>query len=252
MRHGETAWNAEGRWQGQTDVPLSDQGRHEAALAGRRLTSERFDRIVTSDLVRAADTARLIAPEAEIEIDPALREMNVGAWCGLLHAEVAERHPDELRGLWQSDDVRIGGHGETVTELGARVVAAIDRIARESAGKKVLVVTHGGVIRGILLDMLGLTGKTRPFFGSRNTAITRIRVDGGRRTLRSYNDAQHLPHVALDGEQALKGPAARETIAALLGVEDASLLHAPDEEAESRVVTAKKQLVAFGLPPRKG
>lgn len=249
VRHGETAWNAEGRWQGQTDVPLSERGRSEAALAGRRLASVRFDRVVTSDLVRAADTARGIAPGAEIEIDPALREMNVGAWCGLFHAEVAERYPDELRGLWQSDDVRIGGHGETVSELGARVVAAIDRIARQSEGKKVLVVTHGGVIRGILLDMLGLTGKTRPFHGSRNTAITRVVIDAGRRTLRSYNDARHLEHAPLEGEDVLRGAGARDVIATLLGVADASLLHVPSEHAESRVVTAKKQLVAFGVEP---
>ena len=249
VRHAETVWNAEGRWQGQTDVPLSDRGRIEVAKVAERLRGQRFDRIVASDLVRAHDTARGIAGDAPITLDPALREMHLGAWCGLLHGEVVERYPDQLRALQRGDDMRIGGEGESVVELAARVTGAIDRIARESEGQTVLVVTHGGVIRALLLDMLGLSGRTRPLFGSRNTAITRVRIERGTRLLRSYNDARHLTHDPLEGEEAVLGPGARAAIGELLGVRDPSALALPADGTESRIVTGKRQLVSYALDP---
>ncbi len=247
VRHAETVWNAEGRWQGQTDVALSEQGRAEVELVGRRLAGEHFDRVISSDLVRAHDTARGIAKNASIELDSTLREMHLGAWCGLLHHEVTARFPDQLLALQRGEDRRIGGDGETVVELAARVTTAIDRIASESEGKSVLIVTHGGVIRALMLAMLGLSGRTRPLFGSRNTAITRVDVVGGRKTLRSYNDGLHLEHPALEGEEHLVGHIAKTTIASLLGVADPSVLGAPAEDAESCVVTNKRQLVSYAL-----
>lgn len=249
VRHAETVWNAEERWQGQTDVPLSEHGRGEVALVARRFAGERFDRVISSDLVRARDTAKGIAPGVEVEPDPALREMNLGSWCGLLHREVAERFPDQLRALQRGEDTRIGGDGETVVELAARVTAAVARIARESEGGRVLVVTHGGVIRALMLDLLQLSGFSRPLYGSRNTAITTVEIEGVTRTLRSYNDARHLAHEPLEGEDAMLGPRAKSEIAALLGLEDVRMLATPGEGSESRVVTAKRQLVSYALDP---
>jgi len=245
VRHAETVWNAEARWQGQTDVPLSPRGKGEVARVAERLRHERFDRVITSDLVRAADTARGIAPGARLETDVSLREMHLGAWCGLLHAEVATRFPDQLLALQRGDDTRIGGDGETVVELTARVTAAIDRIARESPGR-VLIVTHGGVIRALLLDMLKLTGHTRPLVGAHNTAITHVELTAGRRVLRSYNDARHLSIDPIAHEERLVGVSAREAVASLLGVSD-DVLGVPHERSESRVVTQHKQLVTYAL-----
>lgn len=247
VRHAETIWNAEGRWQGQTDVSLSPRGRSEVELVGRRLHGEHFDRVISSDLVRAQDTARGIAPNANLELEVALREMHLGQWCGLPHHEVAERFPNELRALQRGDDTRIGGAGETVVELGARVTAALARIARESEGQKVLVVTHGGVIRAALLDLLGHSGRSRPFFGARNTAITRIDVHGDARTLVSYNDARHIAHDGVEGEEVLRGASAKTTVASLLGLSDASVLALPAGDAETRVVTSSAQLVSYAL-----
>lgn len=247
VRHAETVWNAEERWQGQTDVPLSASGREEVRLVAARLAGERFDRVLASDLQRAHETARGIAPHADVELDRALREMHLGAWCGLLHREVQERFPDELRALQRGEDRRIGGDGETVVELAARVTAAVARIERESAGARVLIVTHGGVIRALLLDVLGLTGKTRPLFGSRNTAITCLAVHEGRRVLCSYNDARHLSPAPLEGEEPIVGTGARDTIVSMLGLGDASVLAKPAPQAISSAVPAKKQLVSYGL-----
>jgi probable phosphoglycerate mutase len=248
VRHAETVWNAEGRWQGQTDVPLSERGRAEIALVAARLRSERFDHVVSSDLVRAHDTARAIAGDRPITLDPALREMHLGAWCGLLHHEVVERHPDQLRALQRGEDARIGGDGETVVELAARVTGAIDRILAGRQGERVLVVTHGGVIRSILLELLGLSGRARPLVGSRNTAITRIHVaESGARTLRSYNDARHLAHASVEDEETLSGASAKARVVELLEPRHPHALAEPAATSASRVVTSKRQLVSYAL-----
>lgn len=247
VRHAETVWNAEERWQGQTDVALSDRGRREVAIVAERLKDERFDRVICSDLVRAQDTARGVAPRASIELEPALREMHLGGWCGLPHREVAERFPEELRALQRGEDRRIGGDGETVIELAARVTSAIDRIAKESGDARVLIVTHGGVIRALMLDLLGASSFSRPLFGSRNTAITRVDVIEGRRVLRSYNDARHLSTEPLVGEEAIVGSAAKARIADLLGLPSPDVLASPTEHAESRIVPSKRQLVSYAL-----
>lgn len=249
VRHAETVWNAEGRWQGQTDVALSDRGQGEVALVAARLRNERFDRVIASDLSRAFDTARGIAKDAEIERDPTLREMNLGAWCGLFHHEVAERFPDQLHALGRGDDMRIGDYGETVLELAARVSSTIDRIAAESPNAKVLVVTHGGVVRAVLLELLGVSGRSRPLVGSRNTAITRVEVEGRKRTLVSYNDARHLPTDASDDEERVLGIEGRERVVRLLGLANAEALASPGVDAETRVATRTKQLVSYALDP---
>jgi len=246
VRHAETAWNAEGRWQGQTDVPLSDRGRGEVARVSTRLKDWRFDRIVSSDLVRAMDTARGIARDGLIEPEPALREMHLGAWCGLFHREVVERFPDQLRALQSGDEARIGGTGETVGELAARVTGAIDRIARETTGR-VLVVTHGGVVRALLLATLGLSGRARPLVGSRNTAITRVAIEGGARVLLSYNDARHLDPDPVAGEERIVGALAQDAVASTLGIADRTRLAPPSEHAETVLVPHAKQLVRYAV-----
>lgn len=250
VRHAETDWNAEGRWQGQSDVALSAKGRAEVATVAARLAGERFDRIVSSDLSRAADTARGIAAGRPLELDPALREMHLGRWCGLLHSEVVLRYPDELRALQNAEDVRIGGDGETVLELAARVTAAVTRLARETPGGRVLVVTHGGVVRALLLDLLALSGRTRPLFGARNTALTRLDLDdaSGEGRLVFYNDARHLAPEPLAGEEVVLGPDARTHVTSLLGLERPDRLAPPIARSETRTVPGKQQLVSYAVP----
>src|SRR5262249_14083854 len=159
-----------------------DGGRAELVLAAGRLAGERFDRIVSSDLVRAKDTAGAIAAGRLIEEDAALREMNLGAWCGLPHAEVEAKFKAELPALVRGGPMRIGGNGETLREFGARVLSCVDRLVGEArADDRVLVVTHGGVIRAVMIALLDLTGRHRPLVGSTNTAVTRVRATEARR-----------------------------------------------------------------------
>jgi broad specificity phosphatase PhoE len=258
VRHAETVWNAEGRWQGQTDVPLSEKGLGEVRAVAARFAGERFDRIVSSDLRRAHDTASgiagALADAPPIEREPALREMNLGRWCGLLHEEVEAKFPGELAALQagtfaEGTTRRIGIDGETLFELGVRVAASLDRVittARET--DRVLLVTHGGVIRAVLMAMLGMDGMKRPLVGARNTAITVLRVERGARTLHSYNDARHVGPHAHDGHEEIVGPSGRDQVIELLGLSKDVPLVLPTDATTTVVSRTKRQLVAFGVP----
>jgi broad specificity phosphatase PhoE len=126
VRHGRTAWNATGRYQGHADRPLDATGRAQAAGLVPVLAPLRPVRIVTSDLRRARDTAAPLARASGLALhpDPGLREVDVGAWEGLTRAEAAERHPDEMAAWERGDDVARGG-GETRRAAGVRAADAL-------------------------------------------------------------------------------------------------------------------------------
>lgn len=137
-RHGETDWNLEGRWQGWADPPLNDTGRAQAHALAEQLREIPFDAVYSSDLRRAHETAEIVAAPhgVPIVIDPDLREIDIGSWSGLTRAEIDERFPDGER-----------PDGETREQHSARVLAAVERIARANLGRRVLIVTHGGTLR---------------------------------------------------------------------------------------------------------
>jgi broad specificity phosphatase PhoE len=139
-RHGETDWNREGRWQGWADPPLNDTGRAQARQLAEELRAVPFDAVYSSDLRRAHETAVILAEPHAVPVvtDAGLREIDVGSWSGLTRREIAERFPDGTR-----------PDGESHEEHGARVRAAVVRIARAHLGARILVVGHGGTIRAI-------------------------------------------------------------------------------------------------------
>jgi broad specificity phosphatase PhoE len=141
VRHGETDWNRERRWQGWADVPLSELGRQQAAELAARLRTVPLDAVYSSDLSRALETAELVAAEHGLPAiaDSGLREIDVGSWSGLTKAEIQER----FDGVWPDD-------AETSEAHAARVRAAASRILHEHAHGTVLLVTHGGTIRALV------------------------------------------------------------------------------------------------------
>lgn len=146
VRHGESEWNASGRWQGHADAALSDLGRLQAHHAGVHLRDRwSVDAIVASDLVRAAETARIIGGELGLEVVlvPGLRERSAGEWEGLTRDEIEEAWPGYLA------TERRPPRFESDAHLLERVVPAIARIASVHAGRTVLVVSHAGVLRAI-------------------------------------------------------------------------------------------------------
>lgn len=147
IRHGETTWNAEKRWQGWADSPLSELGRRQAVEAADAVGQ--VDAIVASDLQRAAETARIISELigiGPVMTEAGLRERDVGEWSGLLRAEIEERYPGALA-AWSADPAAVPPGGETNDAILERVRAALVRVAAAWDGAEVLAVSHGGVIR---------------------------------------------------------------------------------------------------------
>ncbi len=191
VRHGESVANRVQRWQGQGDSPLSDLGREQARYAGHRLSRTRFDRVISSDLLRARDTAQ--ASGHVFETDSEWREFDVGAWEGLTREEVNERYPDEMERLKAGEDIPMGG-GESYSRFSARIDRALLKLRSEMRpGDHALVVCHGGVIGTLIAGLLGLRGKSRwPLGRASNTSVSELRLDGDHSELCVYNDASHL------------------------------------------------------------
>jgi glucosyl-3-phosphoglycerate phosphatase len=157
-RHGRTAWNAERRFQGQSDVPLDEVGVIQAERAAEALARLAPHRIISSDLSRARATAEFLAQLTRLTVheDSDLRETFAGQWQGLTRGELEDRHGVDLARWAAGSNIRPGG-GETRTEVAARMVTAIDRaLAEVPAGGTLVVATHGGSARAAIGALLGL------------------------------------------------------------------------------------------------
>lgn len=156
-RHGQTDFNVAGRFQGQSDVPLNDVGRAQAAEVAGSLLRFEPELIVSSDLSRAAETADHLARLSGIDPvrDDRLRETAFGDWEGSTRAEVAQTWPDELAEWVSGADVAPPG-GETRTDAGQRVADAITDIVSSSEAASIVVVAHGAVLRGAAEILLGM------------------------------------------------------------------------------------------------
>jgi broad specificity phosphatase PhoE len=194
VRHGETDWNREGRWQGHYDRSLSAAGRAQATAAARRLGREGISQIHASDLKRAAETAHIIGEACAVQVcvDRALREVDVGDWAGLTHAEAKERFPEGFARR------RAGGTGwsggESYEQMAARVRAYVGMLVDSARGAdRIALICHSGVIRVLVVHALGLTpSDRRSIGGNEHGALTVLRVRKGEWSLRLYNDACHL------------------------------------------------------------
>ncbi|MCS7288073.1 MAG: histidine phosphatase family protein [Roseiflexus sp.] len=197
IRHGQTDWNLQGRWQGKADIPLNDTGRNQAQRLARHLHRRgvRFDAIYSSDLLRAWETATLIANKLDITPVPlpALREIDVGAWSGLTRNEVMAQFHDLWERLHSGEDVPRGGNGETFGQLYDRVVGAVEQLVRERPGQTIALVTHGGPARALLLhaarDKVGVL--PRPLHVG-NTSLSVIACVANDWHIFTVNDMSHL------------------------------------------------------------
>lgn len=158
-RHGRTDWNAAGRFQGQTDIPLNDDGRAQAQNAALRLASLGPDAIVSSDLGRTRETAEALSAVTglSVSLDAGLRETNAGQWQGHTFDAIRALDGASLH-RWEDGDVHVpAGGAETRLDVAARVRAAVDRALGDvPADGTLVVVSHGGAIRVGLAELLGL------------------------------------------------------------------------------------------------
>jgi probable phosphoglycerate mutase len=196
IRHGETDWNLNGRWQGHADVPLNEVGRAQARRLAERLrhSGPRFDAIYSSDLLRAWETAATIAAALDIAPRPvtALREIDVGSWSGRTNVDIMSSDADAYQRIRSGEDLP-RGDGERFLDLYTRVVAAAERLAGEHPGATLALVTHGGSVRALLLhaarDKVGVNAH-RVHIG--NTSITVLACAGGAWEIGAINDMTHL------------------------------------------------------------
>ena len=176
-RHGETEWNRVGRWQGKTDIPLSDVGRAQARTLADRLRARGITQIFTSDLCRARETAEIVAEAlgvSRLSVDPRLRERGFGCFEGLTREECAERH-SEAWARYLADRRSTPSDAEPQEQVVTRVVAALTAVAElaDHTGH-VLVVSHGAAIRAFLHAVSG--AEPAPLA---NTALFRVDYEGG-------------------------------------------------------------------------
>lgn len=202
-RHGATANNAQQRYTGQSDVPLSPLGERQAEALGQRLASERLECVVASDLSRARRTAEAVAQPHDIAVrlDADLREISLGAWEGATYAELLDREPEAMR-RWQSDPTTYAPPGgETVAQVRDRLVVALERWRTAYPAGTVLWVTHGGVIGILLCHLLGMDLNRRWQFRRDNAALTELDLGGDYAILMNLNDTTHL-RTLMAGEAA--------------------------------------------------
>ncbi|SMB94609.1 histidine phosphatase family protein [Deinococcus hopiensis] len=197
VRHGESTWNASGRYQGQTDVPLSPVGVLQAAALAERLTGQRFDAVYSSDLARAFQTAEAVVERLQgqppVQPDPGLREIDVGALAGLGLREIEVQHADYLTALRADPWATRRPGGESMEDLFARCGEAFEQLRARHAGGRVLVFTHGGVVRvAVGLALGGVPHNAWARLSVTNTSITRVLLAGSHGTLLGFNDDAHL------------------------------------------------------------
>lgn len=194
IRHGETDWNRQLRFQGHLDVGLNAVGLEQARRLGDRLAGERVDHVYASDLLRTQQTA---APAAALlrrvpVTDGALREQHFGSVDGMSAEEIQTRHPEAWAGWLCFNEDFCMPEGESTRQFHMRVMDALHRIAAAHAGQTLLVVTHGGV-----LDMVWRTARALGLNGPRqsdipNAGINRVMVSDGGVEILGWADVAHL------------------------------------------------------------
>lgn len=194
VRHGETAWNAEHRVQGQLDVPLNAIGQAQALAASNVLSREKFDAIYSSDLTRARQTALLTASRFSMDIiqEKELRERHYGIFERLTYAEVKVLYPEDYARFAARDPEYAFRTGERLQDFYDRSIAAIARIADREKGRTILVFTHGGVLDMLYRHITGIPISAERNFGIPNAGLNRIEVTPAGWRVVAWADTAHL------------------------------------------------------------
>ena len=195
IRHGETEWNQTGRFQGHSDVPLSETGRAQAEALGRNLALDHVDAIYASDLIRAMETAAPLAARFSLTVtpDPLLRELNFGAWEGRSFSDVNAENPNAMKQFYNDPEYADIPNSEPFPDFQKRVAGRVREIAAEQRGKRVVIVSHGASIRILLTDILAMPIRSIWHISQLNTAVNKIRFeDDGFAVVTLMNDTSHL------------------------------------------------------------
>lgn len=195
IRHGETEWNILGKFQGSTDIPLSNEGIRQAFMLKERLKSD-FDYIFSSPLKRAYETAKILCDESgkQVSIAEEIREINFGKWEGLTVKGIAEKYPD-IFNQWRNDKREGKFCGGDMSTLNASIRAknCIMEIANKHKGKKIVIVAHGGIIKAGLIGIFEWDMSMYHKIALGNTCVNTITFnDDMKPALLGLNDTNHL------------------------------------------------------------
>jgi probable phosphoglycerate mutase len=199
VRHGETEWNAQGRVQGQLDIPLSPIGLAQARAVAGVLGKETFSAIYSSDLVRVRQTAEPTASllHKQIICDERLRERHYGVFQGMTYADAKERIPEGYARFRAKDPDYAFDDGESLTRFNERALAFFDDLLKKHQGENLLVFTHGGVLEMLYRHATGRGLSTPRDFEIPNAALNRLELGPQGWRILSWADISHLS-VALD------------------------------------------------------
>lgn len=203
VRHGQTIFNLESRYQGHTDTKLSELGHRQAAILAERLRNEKIDAVYSSDLRRASETAEAIAAfhGLPVSVDERLRECAFGSWEGLTVKEISDKYPELFENYRRDSITYRASGGECLEHLQMRVVEAINEIVERHAHDTVLVTTHGGPIRAFVCHALGTDLRTFRKIKLHNCGITVFSYDSGKPwQLEALNDTCHLSGTELENK----------------------------------------------------
>ena len=197
VRHGETAWTRE-RYSGWRDIPLTPEGHIQAEAVARALASTAPVAVCASPLERARSTAEIIAKphHLDVHVDPAFREMGFGAWEGLTRDEAATRFPAEYGAWREAPHMVTPPEGETVAAVAARVAAGVAELRRTYRQGTVVLVSHGVVIRLMVLAALGLGPERLWSVDASPCGITELEFAGDWVTVHRMNTLAHLGALA--------------------------------------------------------
>ena len=201
IRHGETSWNATGRIQGHTDIPLNATGQAQAQQAAQALADETLAAIYSSDLQRAWQTAQALSTSTQTALypEPGLRERCFGVFEGRTFAEVAQSHPEDSH-RWRKRDPHLvfPGGGESLLQLRERIAATVQRLAQQHVGEQIALIAHGGVM-DILYRLATQQDLQAPrTWALTNTAINRLLWTPQGLSLVGWGDVRHLAPGALE------------------------------------------------------
>lgn len=197
VRHGQTEWNAAGRWQGMLDVPLSDVGHEQAHLLADYLRDRPIGAVYSSDLTRAWKTAEPLAQLKGLDVhkDERLREVNYGVFQGMTHEEIRTRFPTEERSLMSDYMDFVAPEGESRRQVQARAYAAWQEIVGNGTGPEILIVTHGGPVRVLLMKLFPDQLDRMMKVPVPNTSVTTLVQDEHGVRLESLSSIRHLEKV---------------------------------------------------------
>jgi probable phosphoglycerate mutase len=194
VRHGETAWNLEGRTQGRKDSCLTEKGLYQAKLLGKRLKGEAVDLIYSSSLARARSTAQIIGEELSLDchIREDLAEMGFGLWEGLTSNEIISKYPLESKAWHTTPHLLCVPEGEKLEIAQERISKAMEKIIMASGDKNTLVVSHGIIIKLYLLSFLNMSIADIYKLRQDNCSINVIEFGKRGPVLAKYNDTSYM------------------------------------------------------------